>query len=78
MPISLVPDTVPSCGEHMTCGTGFIREGGIPGDEHAGDVLASSRMNSVPQDCVMQQDSTMPLLNVDSGLLRQIAASFYI
>ena len=39
-----------SRSKHRICGIGFIREGGIPSDDDVADVLASSRMNPVPQD----------------------------
>jgi hypothetical protein len=34
-----------------TCESEFIREGDIKADEDAANVLASSRMNSLPQSC---------------------------
>jgi hypothetical protein len=44
-----VADTALPQSKHLTCGTGFIRKGGIPDDENAVDVPASSRINPVPR-----------------------------
>ncbi len=45
----LLMSFTPRCLGANRGGTGFIREGGIPDDKNAGNVMASSRMNSVPR-----------------------------